>query len=145
MIMRKDSVNILRQLMSAVIEEAEHNEKFLQKLEGILEGKDIAAKKAGSSKKNKGTGRPSNRREPAVLDPVALVSEDEKLLIEKLQELTDTQLKDIIADYGMDTSRLAMKWKDRGRLINLITDTARRRASKGDAFREKTDDDVTDN
>ena len=64
------------------------------------------------------------------------------LLVEKLQSLMDKQLKDIIADYGTDPSKLAMKWKDRERFINHIVDTARRRAAKGDANREKTDNDA---
>ena len=49
--------------------------------------------------------------------------------------MTDKELKDIVADYGMDPSKLAMKWKDRDRVIKLIIDTSQRRASKGDAFR----------
>ena len=77
-----------------------------------------------------------------MFDPVSLISEDEHLLVEKLHSLTDKQLKDIIADYGMDPSKLAMKWKDQERLINHIVDTARRRAAKGDAFREKPDNDA---
>ena len=35
----------------------------------------------------------------------------------------------------MDSSKLAMKWKDKDRLIQLILDTSIRRASKGNAFR----------
>lgn len=52
-----------------------------------------------------------------------------------LSPLTEKELKDIVADYGMDPSKLAMKWRDKERLIQLILDTSFRRASKGDAFR----------
>lgn len=127
--------------MNIVIEEAEYNESFSHKVEQILEGVDIATKNDDSLKKAKKKKRPSNRREAAILDPIAMISEDEGLLIEKLQELTDVQLKNIIADYGMDPSKLAMKWKNRERLIDHIIGVARRRASKGDVFRENVGDD----
>lgn len=141
--MDRNVVNVLRQLGNAVIEEAEHNDDFAYKIEQILDGKIVTVKKKNTGRKVPGVGRPSNRRDPAVFDPVSLISEDEYLLVEKLQSLTEKQLKDIIADYGMDPSKRAMKWKNRERLINHIVDTARRRAVKGDAFREETDIDVS--
>jgi len=142
--MDRNIVNILKQLADAVIEETEHNDDFAHKIEQILSCETVTVKKKSTGRKVPRTGRPSNRRDPAVFDPVSLISEDEHLLVEKLQNLTDKQLKDIIADYGMDPSKLAMKWKNRERLINHIVDTTRRRAAKGDAFREK-DDNNTDN
>lgn len=141
--MDRNVVNVLKQLVNVVIEETEHNDDFARKIEQILSGENVTVKKKNTGRKVPGAGRPSNRRDPAVFDPVSLISEDEYLLVEKLQSLTDKQLKDIIADYGMDPSKLAMKWKDRERLINHIVDTARRRAAKGDAFREKTDNDAS--
>lgn len=140
--MDRNVVNILKQLVDVVIEETEHNDDFAQKIEQILSGEIVTVKKKNTGKKVSGAGRPSNRRDPAVFDPVSLISENEYLLVEKLRSLTDKQLKDIIADYGMDSSKLAMKWKDRERLINHIVDTARRRAAKGDAFREKADNEA---
>lgn len=137
--MDKNTVKMLKQLVDAVIEEAAQNDGFAQKLEQILRGEAAASKEKNIGQKAAGAERPSNRRAPAVLDPISLISEDERLLVEKLQGLTDKQLKDIIADYGMDPSKLAMKWKNRERLINHIVDAARRRAAKGDAFREKED------
>lgn len=74
------------------------------------------------------------RRDKAVLDPVEL-AENNELTAEVLEPLSEKQLKDIIAEYGMDISKLAMKWKDRQRLIHLIIDTSYRRARKGNAFR----------
>lgn len=56
-------------------------------------------------------------------------------------EGTSKQVKDIIAEYRMDPSQRAMHWRNRERLIQLILDTARRRAAKGDAFRDHKDDD----
>lgn len=132
--MNKNTANILMQLTKAVIDESEQNAEFAKKLEQILTGNSAPLKKR-PSKIELGTARPTNRRDPAVFDPIALFIEDEELLSEKLHELTDKQLKDIIADYGMDPDKLAMKWKDRERLIDRIIDVSRRRASKGDAFR----------
>ena len=82
------------------------------------------------------TSRPANRRDKAVLDPIKLMEEGDVDLRRKLEDLSEKELKDIIADYGMDTSKLAMKWKDTERLIDLIMDVSARRATKGDAFRD---------
>ena len=95
--------------------------------------------KPATKKKNKTIMVPNvrgnNRRDKAVLDPIKLTEEGDPNLRKKLERLTEKQLKDIIADYGMDPSKLAMKWKDRDRLIQLIMETSARRATKGDAFR----------
>lgn len=136
--MDKKAASILKQLFNAVMDEIKQNEDFACKIEQILNVEAAVLKSKATSRKASGTARSSNRRDPAVLDPVALIIEDENLLIEKLKELDAKQLKDIIADYGMDPSKLAMRWRNQERLINHIVDTARRRASKGDAFRENT-------
>jgi hypothetical protein len=79
--------------------------------------------------------RPKNRRPPAVLDPVAVAREGEAALRERLTPLSFDQLRDIIADYGMDPGKLVMKWKDPARVLNRIVEVSLQRASKGDAFR----------
>lgn len=140
--MDRNVANMLKQLADIIIEETEKNDDFACKIGQILRGEMVTVKKKSTRCKISGTERPSNRRDPAVIDPVSLILKDEFLLVEKLQNLTDKQLKDIIADYGMDPSKLAMKWRNRERLINYIVDTARRRAVKGDAFREKAGDDA---
>lgn len=133
--MDKKTISLLKQLADVVIEEAKQNEAFGNKIEQILgilpvePGQDTKACKTGK------TGRSTNRRDPAVLDPVAVISEGENILLEKLGNLTDKELKDIIADYSMDPSKLAMRWRKKEKLIDLIMEAARRRASKGDAFR----------
>lgn len=128
-------VDKIKKLANAVIEEAKQNKEFSWKLEQILIGETSIAEE-NTSKKTSETTRPANRRDPAVLDPISLITEGEEVLAERLHELTDKQLKDIIADYGMDPAKLAMKWKNRERLINHIIDVSQRRASKGDAFRK---------
>ena len=125
--MKKNVKKKMKALYDLVIKEAENNEVFAEKLELIMLNPE-KERKTGSTK------RSGNRRDKAILDPI-LLAEEGKLSKEVLEPLTDKELKDIIADYGMDPSKLAMKWKDRDRVIKLIIDTSQRRASKGDAFR----------
>ena len=125
--MEKNVKKKMKALYDLVIKEAENNEVFAEKLELIMLNPE-KERKTGSTK------RSGNRRDKAILDPI-LLAEEGKLSKEVLEPLTDKELKDIIADYGMDPSKLAMKWKDRDRVIKLIIDTSQRRASKGDAFR----------
>lgn len=133
--MNKIAVSRLGLLTNAIIDEAKQNEEFARKLEQIFIGEDYRAENNASNNVSNPI-RPANRRDLAVLDPISLIEEGEEFLTVRLHTLTDKQLKDIIADYGMDPARLAMKWKDRERLINLIIDVSGRRASKGDAFRK---------
>ena len=41
----------------------------------------------------------------------------------------------MIAEHGMDTDRLAMKWPDPERVVARIVDRVIERATKGDALR----------
>jgi len=49
--------------------------------------------------------------------------------------LSVEQLKDIVSEHALDSSRLALKWKSADRLVELIVATVRSRIEKGDAFR----------
>jgi hypothetical protein len=77
----------------------------------------------------------TNRRSAAVLDPGALYREDPAALRQALKALTLDQMKDIISQYAMDPRRLALKWKNPERLVDLIVSVTEQRVSKGDAFR----------
>ena len=113
-----------------IVDEAEKNEEFAEALSRIFNNETPEKR----TKDNTGEKRASNRRDKAVLDPIKL-AENGELTADILSPLIEKELKDIIADFGMDPSRLAMKWKDKEKLIQLILDTSIRRASKGDAFR----------
>ena len=128
--MDKNIKKNMKALYDLIIDEAEKNEEFAVALEKIFSIETTESK----AKDTDGTKRGANRRDKAVLDPIKL-AEEGKLSAEVLESLTDKELKDIVADYRMDPSKLAMKWKDKNRLIQLILDTSFRRASKGDAFR----------
>ena len=118
----------LRALVDIVLEEANHNPAFAEKLDALLGETRPVGKIAG-----KRTGR----RKPAILDPFAIMQEHGELsLREALRKLDLEQLRDIVAEYGMDPARLAMKWKAADRVIDLVVSTAALRLSKGDAFRD---------
>ena len=120
-----------------VSEEAQRNPDFAQRLQRIFDTKSNRSKTRLSPARQKlsRSSRPANRRPPAILDPVALAVQGEDALRKELDPLTLDQLKDIIADYGMDHDRLAMKWKTQWRLIDRIVEVSIGRAHKGDAFR----------
>lgn len=76
-----------------------------------------------------------NRRKPAAFDPFLVFGEGEAALRGKLEELNPEDLQDIVAEHGMDPTKLVRKWKTRNRLIEHIVATVRARSRKGDAFR----------
>lgn len=83
------------------------------------------------------TARPSRRRPPGPLDPFQLHEEGGAATLRRaLGKLEIEQLKDIVAEHGMDRQELAMKWKTPERLVDLIVETVSARAKKGDAFRQ---------
>jgi hypothetical protein len=61
-------------------------------------------------------------------------------LRDRLTALNLEQLRDIVAEHGMDHDRLAMKWKDSERVMERVIDRVTSRASKGSAFRSQQDE-----
>ena len=129
---------VLRNFVKVVSDEAELNPEFAERLWVVFKSamatrpaKTTSAASGASSK----TSRPANRRPPAVLDPVALAGKGEEVLRAELALLTLDQLKDIVADYGMDREKLVMKWKTPSRVSDRIVEISIKRAHKGDAFR----------
>ena len=129
---------VLRNFVKVVSDEAERNPEFAERLWVVFKSamatrpaKTTSAASGASSK----TSRPANRRPPAVLDPVALAGKGEEVLRAELALLTLDQLKDIVADYGMDREKLVMKWKTPSRVSDRIVEISIKRAHKGDAFR----------
>lgn len=124
----------LSTLVSAILEEAEKNESFRSNIERAFGISDRLGGQQPQSEET--TGRRKGRRAPAVLDPVELARQGgESLLREKIKTLTLDQLRDIVAQHGMDPGKLVMKWKDVNRVMDRIVDLASARATKGDAFR----------
>lgn len=77
----------------------------------------------------------SGKRSPALVDPIAVYKQGEGILKEQLEKLNTEQLKDVVAEYGMDTGNLVMKWRTKERIINFIIDMATDRSKKGESFR----------
>jgi len=127
----------LTALMREVIAEAEANPGFHARLAQVL-GSDEKLAKAPIGRKRRARPteykRPSNRRTPSVLDPVQLARDGESALREALAKLDIEQLRDVVADYGMDPGKLVMKWRDVDRIADRIVEVARGRAQKGSAF-----------
>lgn len=126
-------MNISRRLKSffaEVIREAERNPSFAKHLEEALGLRQVESAQ-GQKKQAKRKGR----RSPAPFSPYDVYSEGESILRQKLFELEIEQLKDMIAEHGMDTMKLAMKWKAKERLVDLIMSAVISRTRKGDAFR----------
>lgn len=122
----------LAKVFEEILREVDANPELRSRIEGVL-SPDRSLRESPVPK------QPArNRRARGVLDPYGEFENGEPQLREKLSVLTVDQLKDIVSEYALDSSRLALKWKDRERLINLIVGTVRGRIEKGDAFRETT-------
>jgi hypothetical protein len=116
----------LNAFFNEILKEAETNSDFNARLEAALGG--------FNNREKKPKGR-ANRRSPAVIDPFAELERGESHLRQRLSELSLEQLRDVLAQYGMDRSKLAMKWKENDRIADLIVKSVITRATKGDVFR----------
>jgi len=135
---------VLSALFKEIVHEADTNPAFRARLETALgsdekKKQEAKARGVGSSQ----TKRPSNRRPPAILDPVHLARQGEDLLRSELAKLDIEQLRDVVAEYGMDTGKLVLKWRDPERIVERIVEMARGRAQKGSAFRDQAPSDET--
>ena len=132
---------VIRKLASIVIDEADRNPDFARRVESVLrsyqpdDGLQSAPDTRESRSPTGGIRRPGRRRRPAAIDPIQLATRSEHELREALATLTLDQLKDIVAEYGMDRDKLVMKWKKNDRVVEKIVEISISRAHKGDAFR----------
>lgn len=121
----------LARLLAVIADEAARTPRFAKALQVAL---------AGGSPSDAPPVRRGGRRSPGVLDPFEVyAATGETGLREALGSLQLEQLRDIIAEHGMDNDRLAMKWKDPARVVDRITERVTARAAKGSAFRAPTD------
>jgi hypothetical protein len=131
---------ILTALFKEVANEAENNPTFRKRLEAIIQPEEKEKTKsrrpASENAFKSASRRPSNRRAPAVLDPVHLAKQGDGVLRAELSKLDIEQLRDVVAEYGMDTGKIVLKWRDTTRIIDRIAEVAVSRAQKGSAFRE---------
>lgn len=118
-------------LVQVIADEATRSRRFARALSKALEEPNLSGGKSDPT-----VARRSNRRKPGPFDPFTIFAEGGgQGLHDRLAELDLEQLRDIVADHGMDHDRLAMKWKDPTRVIARIVERVAARASKGSAFR----------
>ncbi|MEA5155275.1 hypothetical protein [Raineyella sp.] len=85
------------------------------------------------------TNPPKRRRQPSPLDPYAVAAADgADGLRDQLMRLDIEQLKDVIAEYGMNYDGRAMSWHDQHRLVNRILEKTDFGATQGAVFRSGT-------
>ena len=121
---------VIRRLFEEILREAERRPEFGHRLADAIDG---LSPKRSPAVPPKGTRR--NRRAAGVLDPFEVFARGEPALRDALQGCSVDQLKDIVSEHAMDSSRLALKWRSTDRLIELIVTTVRSRIEKGDAFK----------
>ena len=136
--------NTLNRLLKALIEEAERSPEFGATLSDILglspKNNRRQSQKSSATEPADSVKRGKNRRPPAILDPIQVVRDKgEAILQAELEKLSLDQLRDIVAEYGMNSNGLVMRWKTPARVINRIVELATTRAHKGDAFRKSAD------
>jgi hypothetical protein len=127
-------------LASVIANEAERNSSFRRQLEAALAGQQPGLLAMDEDKGSTDVHRKGGRRTPSVIDPLVLARQGEDVLRQELSRLDIEQLKDVVAQYGMDPGKLVMKWKDAGRIIHRIVELSLARSTKGDAFRAERPD-----
>ena len=121
-----DTTKLIKRIFAEIQREVDTNDALRQRLAALLPGLESPP----------ASPRKSNRRKPGAFDPLAVFRESPNDLKPRLEALGVEELKDIIAEQGMDRSKLAMKWKTKERLVDLILSQVKARVEKGDAFRD---------
>lgn len=124
--MLMDINKLLNSIFDEFLREVRTNHEFKNRIIKLVE--------ENTKGTNKQPSRP-HRRAPGLFDPMTVYREQPETLKPRLEGLEIEQLKDIIAEHGMDRAKLAMKWQKKDRLIELIITTIQTRTQKGDAFR----------
>jgi hypothetical protein len=135
-------------LTAVIAEEALRNAEFRSRLNEVLADdvgrtKVVAPRKAPvtpAARASKGAfakATPKRRRRaPGPWDPYDVYAEvGEAGLRDRLSQVELEQLRDIVAEHGMNTDGLAMRWTKVDRVVGRIVERVVDRAAKGDAFR----------
>ncbi len=124
----------IQRIFDEIVAEIRTNEAFRDRLERVL----ASASAPSAPNAPASAPRARNRRARAVLDPYREYSLGDQHLMGRLRDLSVEQLKDIVSEHALDSTRLALKWRSAERLIELIVTTVRSRLEKGDGFRAGT-------
>ncbi|MFJ4768648.1 hypothetical protein ACIP88_05955 [Streptomyces uncialis] len=121
----------MARVVEAVALEAARTARFSRTLSKALSGPTATAQEHAVERRQR-----SSRRAKGLIDPFTVFTESgEDGLRSRLATLDLEQLRDIVAEHGMDHDRLAMKWKDPQRVLERIVERVEARSSKGSAFR----------
>jgi len=101
---------------------------------GLIFKENLAKAKSSEVESSNTKSKKGNQHEPAKINPFILLEQGIEIFKAALETLSIEELKDVMAENGMDTAKLAMKWKDTNRLINHIIGTTQRRSSRGEIF-----------
>lgn len=115
---------ILRELADLVADEAEQNPKFAAKLENFLvSSRELKPRKA-------------KKDETPIIDPFeAFTNKGSEQFQEWLQTLSIEDLRAVVRQHRLDPSRKSDRWKNKDKLIDLITKRVADRSQQGTAFR----------
>lgn len=134
--------DLLAGLATVVVSEARENPVFRARLNDVLGNGRIQVDDASyvppaPPARMPAKARPKRgRRAPGPWDPYAVYADvGEAGLRSRLSELELEQLRDIVAEHGMNNDGLAMRWTKADRVIGRIVERVVDRAAKGDAFR----------
>ncbi|SOC11265.1 hypothetical protein SAMN05880501_106114 [Ureibacillus xyleni] len=114
----------IKNLFQVIIDETKNNNDFAEKISCVFtESKPVQVHK--------------NKRKPALFHPIIILDEKgEEALLHSLNKLDIDQLKDIVAEYGMDPAKKVMRWKKKEKFVAHIIEVSHNRLKKGNAFRE---------
>ena len=116
----------LKKLFEVILTEVGSNPSFAESVQAVL----------GGLESSKSSPKKRHRRSPAVIDPIEILGNAGHIELRAALEALDVeQLKDVVAQYGMDPAKLVMKLKDKPRIVEHIMTSADQRFRKGDAFR----------
>ena len=135
---------VITKLLKVIAEEVEANPEFERRVAMALGLEEEPPPRGRQDALGQGTAaavgqRPKNRRPSPVLDPVEFARSGEEMLRARLAALSIEQLRDIVAEHGMDPGKLVIKWKSADRIIDRIVEISMARAQKGDAFRSESE------
>lgn len=96
----------LKSLFDLILEEAENNQDFKNKLDKVLD-----------------KSNPKKKCIKPRINPFEMIKAGEGELREALDDFSISELKDIIRFYGMDELNETSRWRKKERLINYILDS----------------------
>lgn len=113
--------------------------RILRMLAEGIERKPELLKDLGLEKVAIVSERGKTVQRPVDVDVFGIFSQGgEKALRDRLNSLELNALRRIVRHHSLDPSKLAEKWKNKERLINLIIDRVSARIDKGKAFKDYT-------